>query len=157
MRSSLFYMIAVVVVIADQISKWAVMSTVPMGSSLPVLGPLLALTPTYNTGGAFSLLQTRNSVFIVVAVAAIVALSLAFHRYQRGNLAVSAALTLAMGGAVGNVIDRIRFGHVQDFFDIHVWPIFNVADSAIVVGIVLLTWNALFGKPAPDPVRHTGA
>lgn len=145
MKSITFYMIALVIVVCDQVSKWAVTQTMTLNESRPVLGRFLSLTYTLNSGGAFSLFQARNSVFIAVASMALVVLLFAYHRYQRRDLYVSAALALALGGAVGNLIDRVRFKGVIDFFDVHFWPIFNVADSAITCGILILAWHFLFG------------
>jgi signal peptidase II len=162
-RPLLFYVVALVIVVGDQISKWAILQSVPYNGRVPVIGRFLYLTHTHNTGGAFSLFQAGNAVFIAVAVIAILALLYAYHRFQRGHLMVSGALSLALGGAIGNLIDRVRFGYVVDFFDIHawtgrtIWPIFNVADSAITVGIVLLAWHFLFTKEHSHKQRPVGA
>jgi signal peptidase II len=158
-RPVLFYLVALVIVIGDQVSKMAILKTVPLNGSVPVIPRVLLLTHTRNTGGAFSLFQAGNSVFIIVAAVAILALIYAYHRFQRGHLMVSGALALALGGAIGNLFDRVRFGHVIDFFDLHagtghtVWPIFNVADSAITVGIILLAWHFLFTKEHSHKAR----
>jgi signal peptidase II len=151
-----FYLIAVFIIIADQVTKWAVIRGLPLYVAHPVLGNFLWLTHTRNTGGAFSLFPARNATFIAIAMVAIGALVYAYQKHQRVNTLVSAALGLALGGAIGNLIDRIRFGYVVDFVDIHVirWPVFNVADSAITVGIFLLAWHFLFAK---DPVAETKA
>jgi signal peptidase II len=153
-----FYLIALIIVIADQVSKWAILQNLPLGASRPALGTVLFLTHTHNTGGAFSLFPAANATFILIAALATLALIYAYHKMQRGQLIVSAALALALGGAIGNLIDRLRFGYVIDFFDLHgwtnhnIWPIFNVADSAITVGITLLAFHFLFTKePAPEP------
>lgn len=148
------------VIVADQITKFVILRSLPFGASRPVLGPLLSLTHTRNTGGAFSLFQANNEIFIVVASLATVALLVAYHRYHRDHLPVAAALALALGGAIGNLIDRIRYGYVVDFFDIHIWPIFNIADSAITVAIVVLLWRFLLAKepgPATEPNRGRSA
>lgn len=156
MKPIRFYLIALIIVVADQITKWFVVHRLPP-NGVPVIGSFLKLTYITNTGGAFSLFQTGNRTFIVIAVIAATALIYAYHRYQRINALVGGALALALGGAIGNLIDRISFGHVIDFFDIqagtghNIYPIFNVADSAITVGIVLLAWHFLFSKePAKD-------
>jgi signal peptidase II len=147
-----FYLIALIIIVSDQVTKWSIVQNLPLNASRSVLGNFLYLTHTHNTGGAFSLFPAGNTTFIVVAFLAIGALVYAYHRYQRSNAIVSAALGLALGGAVGNLIDRIRFGFVIDFFDLHagtnhtVWPIFNVADSGITVGIFLLAAHFLFTK-----------
>ena len=155
MKPIRFYLIALIIVIADQVTKWSVVRALPLGETRPALGKFLVLTHTRNTGGAFSLMQGGNYLFVTVAFLAIVALIYAFHRYQTRNLHMSVALSLALGGAIGNLVDRIRFGYVVDFFDFQggtghtLWPIFNVADSAISVGIVLLILRMLFAKEKP--------
>src|SRR5205807_3935935 len=123
-----------------------VLRTIPYRASVDVIPRVLSLTHTHNTGGAFSLFQARNEWFVRVPVVAFIALVVAYHRMKSSSLAVTAALALALGGAIGNLIDRLRFHFVVDFFDVHVWPIFNVADSAISIGIVLLAWHFLLSK-----------
>jgi signal peptidase II len=147
-----FYLTAIIIILADQFTKWVIVQRLPLGASRPALGNVLLLTHTRNTGGAFSLLPAGNAVFIGIAFFATLALIYAYHKYQQRQTIVSAALALALGGAVGNLVDRLRFHYVVDFFDFHgwtnhtVWPIFNVADSAISVGIFLLAWHFLFTK-----------
>jgi len=156
-RPFLFFATAVLIVVCDQVSKWAVITNLPQNATRPVIGGFLQLTHTRNSGGAFSLLQARPAVFIVIAVVAIAALCYAYFRSSRGDLLVSGAIALALGGAIGNLIDRVRFQNVVDFFDITVklpligrWPVFNVADSAITVGIVLLAGHFLFRRDKPE-------
>ena len=158
MRPFRFYLLALIIVAIDQLTKWSVQARLPLNNvPVPAIGRFLYLTHTRNTGGAFSLFQAGNSMFIVVAGLAIVALVYAYHKMKRSDLLVTAALALAFGGAIGNLIDRVRFGYVVDFFDIQagtgrsIWPIFNVADSAITVGIVLLAGHFLFAKPPSEP------
>ena len=152
MKPIRFYAIALVIIVLDQITKSAIMKTVMYGESRQAFGRILSLTHTHNTGGAFSLFTGGNSSFILVAAFAVLALVYAYHKYQQKVLSVRAALALALGGAVGNLIDRIRFGFVVDFFDFRggtdhtLWPIFNVADSAITVGIFVLAGYFLFSK-----------
>jgi len=151
-----FYLLAAFILVCDQVSKWAITRTIPVYESLP-LSRFFSLTHTRNTGGAFSLLQAQNGVFVVVAAVAMVALVYSYHRFQRRDLLVSTALSLALGGALGNLIDRLRFGYVIDFFDLHygqwAWPVFNVADSAITVAILMLAWHFLFHRPSPSGVQ----
>lgn len=139
-------------VVLDQITKAAVLNSLTLGRSVPVVG-FLKLTYTQNTGGAFSLFSAKNSMFVVIAVVAVVALVVAYHRYQRRHLMASAALALALGGAIGNVSDRIRFGYVVDFFDVGFWPVFNVADTAITFAILILGWQ--FVRPSPEAPAAT--
>lgn len=150
MKPRIFYLIAFVIVLCDQLTKHMVIRVFPVGDSRRILGPILSLTHTRNTGGAFSLLQARVPVFVVVGIIAVAAMLVAYHRMRESDLGISAALALALGGAIGNLIDRIRFGYVVDFFDIHVWPIFNIADSAITVAICLLAWRFLMPHKRRD-------
>ncbi len=158
MRPLTFYLTVAVLVATDQVSKWSVTRTVP-ATGQPVVPGVFSLTPTQNTGGAFSLLQAHNSVFLVIAAVAILALLLAYHYRRHEDMLVCAALALALGGAIGNVIDRAAFGYVRDFFHVHdlsgntLWPIFNIADSAITVSVVLLAWRAL----RPSRAQSDGA
>jgi signal peptidase II len=145
-RPLLFYAAAAIIVLSDQVSKWAIVRTFDYGTSVKTAIPYLYLTHTRNTGGAFSLLQAKNHWFIVIAAVAMFALAYAYHRSARRDLWVSGALALALGGAIGNLIDRLRFGYVIDFFDVKVWPVFNVADSAITFGILILAWTFLFKR-----------
>lgn len=163
MRPVAFAATASVITIADLVTKAVVLGALGFGETRFVLGRWLALSPTVNTGGAFSLLQTRNWVFIVVASVAIVALSYAYSRLDRRDAWTSAALALALGGAVGNLYDRLRFGYVRDFLDLrsngganNVWPIFNIADSAISCGIVILMIRFMLGGRARPDDAATG-
>src|SRR5207249_4139993 len=106
--------------------------------------------------------KAQNGVFIMIAVLAVGALLFAYNRSARRDLLVNAAIALALGGAIGNLIDRVRLHHVVDFFDINYkfpligrWPVFNVADSAITVGILLLAWHFLVRREPEEHGRGT--
>lgn len=156
MRSTTFYLIAAVVVVTDQLSKWSVSRSIPP-SGRPLLDGVFSLTPTHNTGGAFSLLQAHNWVFVTIAILAIAALVVAYHLRHDEDILIPAALALALGGAIGNLVDRAMFGYVRDFFHLHdlsghtLWPIFNIADSAITMAMVLLAFRAL--RPRRESAR----
>lgn len=158
MHTRLFYLTVVVIVACDQVSKTVVSRYIPE-TGTPILEPFFSLTPTRNPGGAFSLLQARNGVFITIAVLAIGALIYAFHNFRSQDGLLASSLALALGGAIGNLMDRAQFGYVRDFFHLHtatgqtLWPIFNVADSAITVAIVLLLIRSL--RPSGDREQQT--
>ncbi len=141
-RPSFFYLIALLIFLGDQISKAWVQRFMDWEQTRPVLGDVFALTLTRNPGGAWGVFPRSNPIFSLFAAAAVVALMFAYNRMPRVPLLVGSALALALGGALGNLLDRLRYGFVVDFFDAHVgrwhWPIFNIADSAITLGIVLL-------------------
>lgn len=136
-----FYLIVGMVFVADQMSKNWIKATLPgRGGEIPIIGDAFVLSLTYNHGGAWGVLPHGNSLFVIFASFAIVALTIAYHRMRHLELFVGTAFALALGGALGNLLDRLRFGSVVDFFYAKIinFPIFNVADSAITVGIFLL-------------------
>ncbi|MFC2073189.1 signal peptidase II [Chloroflexota bacterium] len=142
-----FFLIALVVVVADQLSKIWIRSNLAIGESLPETG-LFRLTYIHNTGAAFGLFQGQSFALTIVALIGIVVLLVfALFIYRRFPLFDSRlgkpAFGLVLGGTVGNLIDRLRLGYVTDFIDIGIWPAFNIADSAIVVGVILFSYSFL--------------
>ena len=137
------------IILLDQLTKWAVLARFVPGERLE-LAPFFNLILTYNSGAAFSFLAGAGGwqkwffVALALGVSAWIVVVLRQHPQQRLQ---SAALSLIMGGALGNVIDRFRFGAVVDFLDFYIgtwhWPAFNVADSAICIGAALLIWEQL--------------
>ncbi len=126
------------VIVVDQAFKALVASVIPLGTSIVVLPHILALTHVRNQGIAFGL-QTSISPLIPAAVA-LTGIFFLFYNKVRWSLSSTGrlALVLASGGALGNLIDRLRFGAVIDYVDLYVWPVFNVADAAITIGVALL-------------------
>jgi signal peptidase II len=131
---------------ADQLTKLLIRTSFAPGQTVPVLNPLLSLTYVQNTGAAFGLLKGAQGLFILCSLAVIgwIVRELARRPGRRGPVMWGCALIL--GGACGNLIDRLRFGYVVDFLDLHVWPVFNIGDSAITVGVALLIWRAVFAE-----------
>jgi signal peptidase II len=131
------------VIIIDHITKLVVEGWLPHGHSwepLPELLPLLRLTHVTNTGAAFGLFPSGRAIFAVIAaVVSLVILAYNF-RLPAGHRLLRLALGLQLAGALGNLIDRVRLGHVTDFVDIGPWPVFNVADMAIVAGVTILAY-----------------
>ena len=137
-----FYLVALVVVVADQLTKLLIQANLALGQSVPV-GPI-CITYLTNTGSLFGLFPNQT-IFLIITAAIGVAAVVVYYRYLPSKtLLVRAGLGLLLGGAVGNLTDRLRFGYVIDFIDLRVWPVFNLADSAVTVGIVLLGWFILF-------------
>jgi signal peptidase II len=129
---------ALFIVLLDQISKIYIRNLLLPGDSLPVIEGFLYITHVQNKGAAFGLLAGRQLVFILVTILSIVLIAVYYFRTRESHPLFNLALGLAVGGAVGNLVDRLRFGGVTDFVDVRVWPVFNIADTAIVVGVVLL-------------------
>jgi signal peptidase II len=144
MREKVFlFVVTAVIILLDQFSKFIVEATMPINSSyapIPALEPIFKLTHVTNTGAAFGLFQGGGNLFTIVAV--VVTIVILYHNYTlpAGQTAVRLALGLQLAGALGNVIDRYRLGHVTDFLDFGPWPVFNVADTSIVAGVVILIW-----------------
>lgn len=141
--------LAIVIVLADQVTKLLAMEYLRDGAI--ALAPSLNLALAFNTGAAFSLLADaggwQNLFFVVVALVVSVVIFMMMRRLGASDKQVAIALMLVLGGAIGNVIDRVRLGYVIDFIDVYYrhwhWPTFNVADSAITVGAILLVLDAL--------------
>ena len=145
-----WYGLAAGVIVLDQLSKWVVLAKLQFGETLYV-APFWNWVLTYNPGAAFSFLADQPGwqrwFFSILAVGVSAWIALMLRRHA-GETMLATALALIMGGALGNVIDRIRFGAVVDFVQWHAagnyFPAFNVADSAITIGAVLLVWEQLF-------------
>jgi signal peptidase II len=146
--------VAALVVLVDQITKRAVVGRLGIGESLPVLRDLIALRHIRNTGAVFGIMRGAGGYFTVFSIVAAGVLVIVLFFARRASLLVKVSLGLILGGAVGNLIDRLRFGNVVDFIDVGIsrairWPCFNVADLAITVGVALLVINTL-RKPEAD-------
>jgi len=140
-------LIALAVVILDRLTKWIVIKTIPLEDVIPIVPGFFRLTHLENTGAAFSLFADSTSPFrtallIGFSLAALVVVCLLLWRGRHAFNSSTLALSLILGGAIGNLWDRLTDGKVTDFLDfyvgVHHWPPFNVADSAIVVGALLL-------------------
>lgn len=152
--------LSLLIIVADQATKYLADSLLTWGQPVPLL-PSLNFTLLYNKGAAFSFLGDAGGwqrwLFIVLALGVSGVLLAWLRRLNADQTRMALALALILGGAVGNVVDRILLGHVIDFIDVYYadwhWPAFNVADSAIFVGAVLLIWDGLFGhesKPSQE-------
>jgi signal peptidase II len=151
-RGLLLIVIALAVIGLDQLTKYLVRAHMELGESIPNTG-IIRLTYVTNTGGAFGILA--NQAFLLAMVAVIgIAVFLVYLRYiPLKSRLLKIGLGLDLGGAIGNLIERLRFdGKVTDFIDIGAWPVFNVADMSIVVGTIIIAYYLLFvaQKKAPD-------
>jgi signal peptidase II len=145
-------LIALAIVILDRVTKWIVVKTIPLEDVIPIVPGFFRLTHLENTGAAFSLFAESTSPFrttllIAFTLAALVVIALLLWRGRNEFNSSTLALAMILGGAVGNLWDRLSDGKVTDFLDfyigVHHWPPFNVADSAIVVGALLLFMRML--------------
>jgi signal peptidase II len=123
--------------LGDQWSKWLIERAFTPGQSLPILSPVLHLTYVQNTGAAFGLFKGMTALLSVLSAVVAAWISLELRRSPRGDGKLW-ALSLVLGGALGNLIDRVWRGYVVDFIDLRIWPVFNLADSAITIGVIWL-------------------
>lgn len=141
--------LAALVFLLDQFSKFLVREFLSFGESFPREG-FFRITHTYNTGSAFGLFQGQNTPLILVSFIGITILVLIYRSQPQPSNLLRLSLGLQMGGAAGNLLDRLLLGHVIDFIGVGPWPLFNLADASIVVGILLLVWLFLRPKRAAD-------
>lgn len=140
------FFIASAVVIIDRLAKYLVLDNMVEGQSVQVLPGVFYITLVQNTGAAFGLFSGKNQFFISASLAVIIIIS-AYAVLSRFKSAYTiVALGLILGGAAGNLIDRLLFGYIIDFLDLRVWPVFNIADSCITAGSCLVVLEILFNK-----------
>lgn len=143
---------AVVIIIADGVTKSWCMTHLPLNQPRPWIGHLVYLTLLYNNRGAFSLFPLPNALFIAIVFAMLIGIAI----YAiRTNLSIfyQVIVGLILGGGFGNLLDRLRYGYVVDFIDLRWWPVFNVADSAVSVAVtaivVMAFWKQLVNRDTP--------
>lgn len=143
--------LAALTVLLDQLSKFAMFEWLLVGTPEIPVAPFFSLVERYNTGISFSILATNHAVgpWAFAALATLIALGLLVWLSQTADRLPAIGLALVIGGAIGNVIDRVRIGAVLDFLLFYwrdwAWPAFNLADSAITVGVALLIYDGVFG------------
>jgi signal peptidase II len=146
------------VLVLDQLTKAAVLRSIPLFGTVEILPGFFNLTHVLNPGGAFGFLAGQSSAlrkffFIFASTAAVCVILYLYRKTPPSHPLLATALALIFGGAIGNLIDRVRFGRVVDFLDVHAgrwhWPAFNIADSAISVGIVIFVMQLLLRR-MPD-------
>lgn len=143
-----YIFVVILIIVFDQLSKWLVVTNMELHQSIPIVDGWLHITSTRNKGAAFSLLENQLWFFIIIALIAVSLLSYLIYRFRREDKFLGYVFAFILGGAVGNLIDRILTGEVIDFIDFAIinFPIFNIADIAITVGTALLIIYVLFNK-----------
>ncbi|MBI5166880.1 MAG: signal peptidase II [candidate division NC10 bacterium] len=148
----LLYAVALTILFLDQLSKLIIQRTFTLHQTIPVVQGFFDITYVLNPGAAFGFLAgsgaaLRNPFFIGISLLAILLILIYHHKYAKGGIYPTFALAFILGGAAGNLIDRLRLGRVVDFLDFHLyqyhWPAFNLADTAIVIGAALLLLEML--------------
>ncbi|MDA0263668.1 MAG: signal peptidase II [Chloroflexi bacterium] len=151
--------LAIIVFVIDQFSKLIVRDQLLFRESFPDTG-FFRFTHTFNTGSAFGIFQDQNTPLILVSAIGIAILVLIYRSQRVPTALLRLSLGLQVGGAFGNLIDRVRLGHVTDFIDVGDWPIFNMADASIITGLVIMAYIFLIadqgGSKASAPTSGYG-
>ncbi|QQK78341.1 signal peptidase II [Salicibibacter cibarius] len=138
----IYYLLALVVLIADQLTKWLIAAYMEIGETIPVIEDVIHITSHRNAGAAFGILQGQMWLFYIVTIIVTVGIVYFIKKMGQTDKWIGIPLGILLGGTVGNFIDRILHGEVIDFIDVYIgtysFPIFNVADSALTVGVILL-------------------
>ncbi|MBI2659558.1 signal peptidase II [Candidatus Woesearchaeota archaeon] len=137
-KNILIFSVAVLVVILDQLTKLLINQNFQLGQSIPIIKNLLHLTYVTNSGSAFGLFKSLNAFFILFSIAVIIAIFFHLKKIVKSEKLLQLAVGLLLGGTLGNLMDRIFRGSVIDFIDFRIWPVFNVADSAVTISVILL-------------------
>ncbi|GAB6181088.1 signal peptidase II [Desulfotomaculum defluvii] len=138
-----FFLVLLGTIAIDQFTKYIVMKNMLLGESIPLLTGIFHLTYIQNPGAAFGLLAGRTWFFVGVTLLVLGAMAFSYRWIQQSGALYQWALGLVAGGAIGNLIDRVRYTKVIDFLDFRVWPVFNLADTAICIGVGLILLDAL--------------
>ena len=139
--------LALIIFLLDQFSKFLVRDQLLFWESFPAEG-FFRFTHTFNTGSAFGIFRDQNTPLIWVSILGIGILMMIYRSQRKPSSLLRLSLGLQIGGALGNLIDRVRLGHVTDFMDVGAWPVFNLADAAIITGLVILAWIFLVADPS---------
>jgi len=142
----LLILVSVSIVVLDQILKFAIANALEPGQSVPVIKNIFHITLVQNTGAAFGILKNQAVLFIAISIIAILLVLYYLPKLGKKDKFAKVSFALILGGAAGNLIDRLRFGYVIDFIDFRIWPVFNVADSALTIGVLLLAIELLRKK-----------
>ena len=159
-KNSLPALVAAGVLVADQVSKGLIRALLEQGHSVPATG-IFRLTHVVNTGSAFGLFPNQTFVLIGASLVALAALVYYYRKHLPSDRWTRAIMGLMLGGAIGNLLDRVVQGKVTDFIDVKLWPgyhwpAFNLADSAIVVGFILLFWRLALHRERQGFRTHDG-
>lgn len=140
----IYYLVAVIIVALDQWTKWLVVNNMELGERIPLLDPTFALLSHRNRGAAWGMLEGQIWLFSIVTVIVIAGILYYFHKEAKGKPLFQFSLMILLGGAIGNFIDRLYLGEVVDFIDVLIpiinydFPIFNIADAALTIGVVMV-------------------
>lgn len=143
-------LLSIVLVLVDQLTKYMIVKSMEIGESIPIIGEILKITSHRNYGAAWGMLQNQMMFFYIITVIVLIALCYFYYKEAADNLLMQSGLMLIFAGAIGNFIDRLFRGNVVDFIDTKIinydFPIFNVADSCLTIGVFILLYELLFNQ-----------
>lgn len=143
----MIFIIVFLILFLDQLTKLLASKNILLNQTLPIINNIFHLTLIHNKGAAFGIFKNQTAIFMVIALITIITIyhKLKTRRESQINIFVI-SLALILAGALGNFIDRLFLGYVVDFLDFRIWPVFNIADSAITIGAILLGYSLLKSK-----------
>src|SRR5690606_6751628 len=138
----IYYIIAVFLILLDQLTKWLVVKNMELGESIPIISDFLYITSHRNRGAAWGILEGQMWLFYIITIIVIVVIIYYLEKHAKGKALFQLSLAFILGGAIGNFIDRLFRKEVVDFMDTYIFtydfPIFNIADSALTIGVILM-------------------
>jgi len=143
LKDKVFWSLFPIIFIFDQITKYLVYKNLSLGESIPE-NFIIRITYARNTGTAFSLFSSYGEILLYISIFVAVFFTFYFILIEKPKLTMRIFISLVVAGALGNIIDRIRFGYVNDFIDVGFWPIFNIADSSISIALTIYFVDLIF-------------
>ncbi|MBI1935683.1 signal peptidase II [Candidatus Woesearchaeota archaeon] len=137
----MIFLTAILTVLLDQVSKLLTRQLINLNDSIPVIRNFFHMTYITNTGSAFGLFKGYNLFFILFSVAAAFIIIYYIRQIKQNEKLMQFSAGLLLGGTIGNLIDRIAYGAVTDFLDFRIWPVFNIADSAVTISVIILIFH----------------
>ena len=146
----MIFIIAFIIFFLDQLSKFIITKNLLLNQSVPIIKGVFHFTLVHNRGAAFGILKNQIPLFIITSTIAILLIFLGLRASPKKPSVYNLSLALILAGALGNLIDRFSSGYVIDFLDFRIWPVFNIADSSITAGTIMLGWLILRSRDKID-------
>ena len=143
-KYNVFFSTALIIILIDQLSKFFVRTNFQLSQPIPIINNIFHLTYIQNTGAGFGILKGQALLLIFISVAVIGIILYNFDKIKNKETLLQVLVGFVLGGTIGNLIDRLAYGHVIDFLDFRIWPIFNFADSFVtigVIGLIIYLWK----------------
>ena len=143
-KYTVVFSVSLAIILIDQLSKFFVRANFQLNQTIPIISNIFHLTYINNTGAGFGILKTQTLILIFVSIAVIGIIFYNFDRIKNNETLLQILAGFVLGGTIGNLIDRLAYGHVIDFLDFQIWPIFNFADSFVtigVIGLIIYLWK----------------